>query len=69
MACSHASDVATLLKGAHTDSSPVAIRSVMMAKTNVLDNTLNPIQDSRYDFEPATPLAMGSGHVDPQQGA
>ncbi|WMV10730.1 hypothetical protein MTR67_004115 [Solanum verrucosum] len=65
MAAPHVAGIAAMLKGAHPEWSPSAIRSAMMTTANHLDSSQKPIRED--DNMIATPLDMGAGHIDPNR--
>ncbi|KAL3621375.1 hypothetical protein CASFOL_036287 [Castilleja foliolosa] len=62
MACPHVSGAAALLKSAHPDWSPAAIRSAMMTTASLTDNSFDPMVDESTG-KPATPYDFGAGHL------
>ncbi|MQL79388.1 hypothetical protein Taro_011846 [Colocasia esculenta] len=66
MACPHAAGVAAMLRVLHPDWSAAAIRSAMMTTASTTDSTGDPISDP-INREAASPLAMGSGQIDPNR--
>lgn len=62
MACPHVSGAAALLKSAHPDWSPAAIRSAMMTTASLVDNSLNPMMDESSK-KGATPYDYGAGNL------
>nr|DAD46788.1 TPA_asm: hypothetical protein HUJ06_016725 [Nelumbo nucifera] len=62
MACPHVSGAAALLKSAHPNWSPAAIRSAMMTTASIVDNRLQLMTDESTG-KPATPYDFGSGHL------
>ncbi|KAG9459420.1 hypothetical protein H6P81_003928 [Aristolochia fimbriata] len=66
MACPHVSGVAALLKGAHRDWSPAAIRSALMTTAYVNDNAGNVLLDESTR-NASTAWDTGSGHLDPKR--
>jgi len=69
MSCPHISGVAALLKGAHPDWSPAAIRSAIMTTaytSDIVNKSLVPMGDEATG-NASTPFDFGAGHVDPQR--
>ncbi|GAB2219241.1 hypothetical protein Drorol1_Dr00006874 [Drosera rotundifolia] len=66
MSCPHISGLAALLKAAHPDWSPSAIKSALMTSTYTHDNTRGPLRDAVTNT-PSTPWAHGAGHVNLQK--
>lgn len=66
MSCSHISGLAALLKAAHPDWSPSAIKSALMTTAYTRDNTKSPFRNAESGNK-SDPWAYGSGHVDPHK--
>nr|GMD07040.1 subtilisin-like protease SBT1.6 [Ipomoea batatas] len=62
MACPHVSGAAALLKSAHPDWSPAAIRSAMMTTASRVNNKLQAMTDEATG-KAATPYDFGAGHL------
>ncbi|AES97000.1 putative tripeptidyl-peptidase II [Medicago truncatula] len=63
MACPHVAGIALLLKGAHVDWSPTAIRSAIMTTSDIIDNTTKLMKDIGKGNKIATLFALGAGHA------
>ncbi|CAH9101761.1 unnamed protein product [Cuscuta epithymum] len=66
MSCPHISGLAALLKAAHPNWSPSAIKSALMTTAYTRDNTNSSLRVAE-DGKLSSPWAHGSGHVDPQK--
>ncbi|VVB10297.1 unnamed protein product [Arabis nemorensis] len=62
MACPHVSGAAALLKSAHPDWSPAAVRSAMMTTASLVDNSNRSLIDESTGKH-STPYDFGSGHL------
>ncbi|KAH7864076.1 hypothetical protein Vadar_025459 [Vaccinium darrowii] len=65
MSCPHLSGIVALLKSAHPDWSPAAIKSAIMTTADLQNHNHNLIVDER--MLPANIFATGSGHVNPSK--
>ncbi|KAJ7562652.1 hypothetical protein O6H91_03G078600 [Diphasiastrum complanatum] len=66
MACPHVSGLAALLKAAHPQWSPAAIKSALMTSASLIDNTAHVMSDESTG-NLSTPLDYGAGEVNPEQ--
>ncbi|KAL3825394.1 hypothetical protein ACJIZ3_021423 [Penstemon smallii] len=66
MSCPHISGLAALLKAAHPEWSPSAIKSALMTTSYTVDNTNSSLRDAA-DYSLSTSFAHGAGHVDPHK--
>ncbi|XP_042486341.1 subtilisin-like protease SBT1.5 [Macadamia integrifolia] len=66
MACPHVSGLAALLKAAHPEWSPAAIRSALMTTAYVVDNRGGTMLDESSG-NTSTVMDYGAGHVNPQK--
>uniref|UniRef100_A0A2P2NFU3 Subtilisin-like protease n=1 Tax=Rhizophora mucronata TaxID=61149 RepID=A0A2P2NFU3_RHIMU len=66
MACPHVSGLAALLKAAHPEWSPAAIRSALMTTAYTVDNRGESMLDESTGNS-STVLDFGAGHVHPQK--
>lgn len=65
MSTPHLSGVAALIKAAHPDWSPAAIKSAIMTTSDITDENGNPINDEQHNK--ASFLDIGAGNVNPSK--
>ncbi|TKW28867.1 hypothetical protein SEVIR_3G357200v4 [Setaria viridis] len=65
MSAPHLSGIAAIIKSAHPDWSPAAIKSAIMTTSYVVDDHKKPILDETLN--PAGHFSIGAGHVNPSQ--
>ncbi|KAG0450756.1 hypothetical protein HPP92_026783 [Vanilla planifolia] len=66
MSCPHVAGIAALLKAAHPDWSPAAIRSAMMTTARIQDNMRKPMKFIS-SMTGANPFSYGAGFVQPNR--
>lgn len=67
MSTPHLSGIAALVKGAHPDWSPAAIKSAIMTTSDIICKDGKPIVDEQH--KPASFFLIGAGHVNPSKAA
>ncbi|KAL6644093.1 hypothetical protein ACP70R_018859 [Stipagrostis hirtigluma subsp. patula] len=65
MSTPHLSGIAAVIKSAHRDWSPAAVKSAIMTTTYVVDDNGKPLLDE--NLNPAGYFSIGAGHVNPSQ--
>ncbi|KAG2654466.1 hypothetical protein PVAP13_1NG524600 [Panicum virgatum] len=66
MSCPHVSGISALLRQAHPNWSPAAIKSALMTTAYNVDNAGDIIRDMSTG-QASTPFVRGAGHVDPNR--
>ncbi|KAI4317342.1 hypothetical protein L6164_025216 [Bauhinia variegata] len=66
MSCPHVSGVAALIKSAHPNWSPAAIRSALITTAHTLDSTFDSILGGG-SMKVADPFDIGAGHINPSK--
>ncbi|CAL9111803.1 unnamed protein product [Musa textilis] len=69
MACPHVSGVAALLKAAHPQWSPAAIKSTLVTTAHTANAYGFPIEAEGVPRKLADPFDFGGGHIDPNKAA
>ncbi|XP_062079325.1 subtilisin-like protease SBT3.18 [Humulus lupulus] len=64
MSCPHVSGIVALLRSAHPNWSPAAIKSALMTTASTRDNSDDNIFNEGI-LEPSDPFDIGAGHVEP----
>ncbi|XP_064953559.1 subtilisin-like protease SBT3.8 [Musa acuminata AAA Group] len=67
MACPHVSGVAALLKAAHPQWSPAAIKSALVTTAHTANKYGFPIEAEGVPRKLADPFDFGGGHIDPNK--
>ncbi|KAL6622872.1 hypothetical protein ACP70R_032751 [Stipagrostis hirtigluma subsp. patula] len=65
MSAPHLSGIAAIIKSAHPDWSPAAVKSAIMTTAYVIDDNKKPILDE--NLRPAGHFSIGAGHANPSK--